>query len=934
MSIRTKISVSFIITFIVVISFVAAFVGIYSTNIIRDDIYSYLYSSNKSEAEHIQTFLGDQKTTAVILAGASVYLDFLKEPVTSKQYPIIKEKIYERFARTKSADSRIVEVDIIGLDGKILVSSNPGVEGDDESQDEYFIEGKEGTFIKDVYYLDNKELTYAVSTPILDNDDTLLGVSLLRYSPDLLYTIIEDNNKIGKTEENFLINKDKFFITPSAFLGKDAILKQKVETENSADCFRPDKVDYISKNGYGGLAEKFGSQIVEAIDYRGVIVMATNSYIPETGWCLITKVDSSEMMAFRITMTIYNFLILVGAIIIFSLLGYWISKKITKPLKNIQLATDNINKGDYSVQVAVESQDEIGDLARSFNKMATEVENSRSNIEKTVIEQTQELRTKALESDNQRTAILNILEDVESERKKVEILAADLEKIKIALDNASDLVVVTDPEGIVIYGNLAIEKITGYHTEEAIGKKAGTLWRLPMGTEYYKKLWDTIKNKKEVFVDEIRNKRKNGELYTASINISPVLNKAGVPVYFVGIEHDITERKEAEDQVRKVLNDMQEQAQMLIIAKAKDEAVLAGIGDGIVTTNQDGVITLINDSALKILGYSRAEVLNKPAIEVFHMSYETGAEVPLNKRPIVLALTTGERSTVPLGSTYYYKRGNGSRFPVGITVTPFLLNGKIVGTIEVFRDITIEKDVDKAKTEFVSLASHQLRTPLTSIGWYAEMLLAGDAGKINEQQKDYLDEIYKGNKRMVELVNSLLNVSRIELGTFSVEPVLSDLKEIADSVISELKPIISEKKMKVQAIYGEGLDKISLDAKLIRIVYQNLFTNALKYTPDGGSITLEIKVKDQTILSSVADTGYGIPQNQQGEIFQKLFRADNVKIKDTGGTGLGLYIVRSIIEQSCGGKIWFESVENKGTTFFFTIPKGGMEAKKGSRPIS
>jgi two-component system sensor histidine kinase VicK len=110
-------------------------------------------------------------------------------------------------------------------------------------------------------------------------------------------------------------------------------------------------------------------------------------------------------------------------------------------------------------------------------------------------------------------------------------------------------------------------------------------------------------------------------------------------------------------------------------------------------------------------------------------------------------------------------------------------------------------------------------------------------------------------------------------------------------------------------------------------------TNALKYTPPSGEINVEIKSKGNDILTSVADNGYGIPQSQQANIFQKLFRADNAKQQDTGGTGLGLYIIRSIIEQSAGGKIWFESTENKGTTFFFTIPKSGMIPKKGSKPL-
>ena len=378
---------------------------------------------------------------------------------------------------------------------------------------------------------------------------------------------------------------------------------------------------------------------------------------------------------------------------------------------------------------------------------------------------------------------------------------------------------------------------------------------------------------------------------------------------------------------------MQAQAQVLTIAKAKDDAILRGIGDGVITTNQDGVITFVNESSLNMLGCTIEEVLNKPVLEVLKLVGENGENILLNRRPMVMALSTGEKASVPLGATYYYLRKDGTKFPSGITVTPFMLDGKIIGTIEVFRDITIEKDVDRAKTEFVSLASHQLRTPLSTISWYSEMLLSGDAGVLNDQQKDFVEEIYKGNRRLVDLVNSLLNVSRIELGTFAVEPEMHDLREISKSVLDELKPIIIGKKMNIKTNYEENLDPIKLDDKLVRMVFQNLLTNSLKYTADGGNISVEIKSKEKEVLVSVSDDGYGIPQSQQKEIFGKLFRADNTRTLDTNGTGLGLYIIKSIIEQSVGGKIWFDSTENKGTTFYFTVPKEGMSVKKGSRPL-
>ena len=211
------------------------------------------------------------------------------------------------------------------------------------------------------------------------------------------------------------------------------------------------------------------------------------------------------------------------------------------------------------------------------------------------------------------------------------------------------------------------------------------------------------------------------------------------------------------------------------------------------------------------------------------------------------------------------------------------------------------------------------------------MLLNGDAGETNATQKEYLNEIYKGNKRMVSLVNALLNASRIELGTFGVEPEPSDIIAISKDVIEELTPLIKEKQVYVVEDYEE-MPEILLDPKLTRIIFQNLLTNAIKYTGGRGKITISIKKDSDNLTVSVADTGFGIPLKQQEKIFSKLFRADNVKALDAEGSGLGLYIVKSIVEES-NGKIWFESEEDKGTTFHVALPINGMKERAGSKPL-
>lgn len=382
--------------------------------------------------------------------------------------------------------------------------------------------------------------------------------------------------------------------------------------------------------------------------------------------------------------------------------------------------------------------------------------------------------------------------------------------------------------------------------------------------------------------------------------------------------------------------------QKLSEARSKDEAILDNVNEGIIFVDTNMRIKVFNKAAETILGIG----LSQSDPEAWGKEYgiykpDEKTLFTLDEYPLTRALK-GEIVTNLVQFVKNNKRKTGIYMNAsGIPLRDS--SGVITGAIGVIRDITKERQIDTAKTEFVSLASHQLRTPLSSVNWYTEMLLAGDAGKINDEQKKYLDEIYSGNQRMVALVNALLNVSRLELGTFVVEPEEMDVVETAHSVINELKPQIITRKLEVKETHKD-IPKIIADPKLIRIVLQNLLSNAVKYTPEKGTITIDIKsVKkgdpvDQHkadldgIAITVSDSGYGIPEGDKDKMFSKLFRAENVREMDTEGTGLGLYIVKSIVEHS-EGKIWFESELNKGTTFYVLLPLEGMKKKEGTSKI-
>lgn len=222
--------------------------------------------------------------------------------------------------------------------------------------------------------------------------------------------------------------------------------------------------------------------------------------------------------------------------------------------------------------------------------------------------------------------------------------------------------------------------------------------------------------------------------------------------------------------------------------------------------------------------------------------------------------------------------------------------------------------------DFVTMASHQLRTPLSAVKWFCEILLAKRAGKLAKKQEQYLREIYRSNERAIGLVNDLLDVSRIQEGQIHLEVRPSQIEKIVEEVIDDYSALVKTAGVSVDyQIVNGPLAIVETDPDKLRRVMINLFSNAIKYTPAGGKIKIILEKKGSSVSVSIADTGVGIPKSEQSHIFEKFFRSHNVLKMSPDGTGLGLFIVKSLVE-IMGGKISFESEEGKGTAFYFTLP--------------
>jgi PAS domain S-box-containing protein len=350
---------------------------------------------------------------------------------------------------------------------------------------------------------------------------------------------------------------------------------------------------------------------------------------------------------------------------------------------------------------------------------------------------------------------------------------------------------------------------------------------------------------------------------------------------------------------------------------AEADAFFLSMGEGAITTDAFGQITRVNPAANHILGYRNNELMGATFLKsIVAISFE-GQTLNVIDRPITQAFLTGK----PVAGKFYYLNKRGEQVPVAVNVSPIILNNKPVGAIEVFRDITIELEVDRMKSEFISLASHQLRTPLSAIKTYTHMLSDGYMGELNKDQKGSLETIISATNRMNELISTLLNITRIESGTIAVNPKTANLEVLFREVLPELQLLADAKEIAIEMnVKGKASLNIKTDALIVKEVFTNLVSNAIKYTPDKGLISINITPKRNIVQVEVQDNGWGIPIAAQNKVFSKFFRGQNIIKRETSGTGLGLYLVKGLLE-NLGGKIWFESEEGHGTSFFFNLPR-------------
>ena len=510
--------------------------------------------------------------------------------------------------------------------------------------------------------------------------------------------------------------------------------------------------------------------------------------------------------------------------------------------------------------------------------------------------------------------------DKNKNEDKISILLEDLDSLKSYIEDLFSFlplpVCFISPIGVILEANPAFEKISGYKIDEIIGKSIEDIFAKEKTKEIFKEAEEKgfvktreisvfTKEKKEIPVSLsiIVRKTEEGKINGYFIGLFDLTD---IKTYQKNLEEEAKNLQDSRSALVNILEDVEEARKSAEEEKNKTLAVITNFTDGLLVFDKEGRLSLINPQAEDFFDVKNRDIVGRLILEL--STFPT-------IEPVV-RLVGGE-----IKGVFRKEVQTKKDLVLEVSTIPIMREEEKLGTLIILHDITREKTIERTKTEFVSLTAHQLRTPLSAIKWALRMLLDGDLGKITEEQKDFVEKTYKSNEKMIELINDLLDITRIEEGRYLYQPILTNLESVAQFVINSYKEEIERKKLKFEFKKPEKKLPVMLDVEKMRLAVQNLLDNAIRYTPPGGQVTISLKhVKgEKEIEFLIKDTGVGIPKDQQERIFTKFFRGVNVMRMETEGTGLGLFIAKNIIEAH-EGKIWFESKENVGTTFHFTLP--------------
>lgn len=362
---------------------------------------------------------------------------------------------------------------------------------------------------------------------------------------------------------------------------------------------------------------------------------------------------------------------------------------------------------------------------------------------------------------------------------------------------------------------------------------------------------------------------------------------------------------------------------------SRSEVVINAIGEGVLAVDGQGVIELINPAAAQLVGWGKSDAVGLNYKSILKLVDSRGNELDSAHDPVAITFASN-KATGP--GEYTLNTQSDKSILVSVLVSPIGQPGS--GAIIVFRNISNERAQEREQAEFISTASHEMRTPVASIEGYLGLALNPQTAQVDDKARDYINKAHAAAQHLGRLFQDLLDVSKAEDGRMQNNPKVVDVSKFMADIVEGLRPKAEQKGLKLVFkpkvgtgdMHERGIGRTlapvfytNVDNDHLREVGDNLVENAIKYTPSG-EVVIDVNGDDQHVTISIADTGLGIPLEDQPHLFQKFYRVDNTDTREIGGTGLGLYLCRRLVE-AMNGRIWVDSTYKKGSTFYVELPR-------------
>ena len=682
-----------------------------------------------------------------------------------------------------------------------------------------------------------------------------------------LIPVLLDRTGLGRSGESFLVDVRGLPLTPLRYKAAGAVAPWATVPVRTA--------------------LEGGRNIVWSKDYRGVPVAAATARLPVVGWGVVVKQDQSELLAPIEQLRWLLLAVAGGTLVVAVMVAYLLAARFTRPLVALARASRRLARGEADVAVEEAGAVELSDTAAAFNHMARELAQARGRIE-------------ALAREAQERAAW---------------LAGVLEQLPVGV------IIAAAPDGRFVITNRAIEEQWGRATPE--GARLGTTkehfgyWR-PDGSDYPE---DEIPLYRAIHGESVRGEemlveRGDGSRVHVMINAAP-LREGGKVVGAVLAQWDVTAERRTQARLAEAKERIEELARREESRANWLTTVLDQLPVGVVIGRApDGRITQANRAAEELWG--------RPTVYVsdYGLHYLRPNGEPVADRDIALAraIIRGERV---VGDEYVLERPDGRRVGLRVNAAPLVEDGHVVGGVAAFWDVTAERETQRrleeasrAKDEFLSLASHELKTPVTSIRLFCELA----ARHPERVQPKLLQNLLRQSAQLTQLINDLLDVSRLQLGRMPIEMRPLDLNELLADICERRRQVVESHI--VLCLAEEAALKIEGDPVRLEQVFTNLVDNAVKYSPKGSRIRLRAHRLDGKALVEVADQGIGISPEHMPHIFERFYKPGPQQAAYTG-LGVGLFISRQVVERH-NGRIWAESEgEGKGSRFYVELPLAG-----------